>query len=461
MKNCTFGGKITQIKEKSQSRIGGVSGGSAGDIVSCRNEGTIRFSVLDADVVGGIVASAGGIISDCENAGSLECTVEPGTEASDVLIRVGGIAGLQNMSNTGSAKYMSRVSAITNCKNTGYVSGGCATGGIVGLVRNDRNDWCMEISDCVNTGQVVSLTGQDAGGIIGKMENHGDSVHGNSIVVEGCRNEADLNQGNVGGIIAALVNFSGDMVIKDCTNTGNLSTSEEGLYCGGIISSWMLGLWEDDDTADITIENCNNTGAIDAPVSAGGIIGQGQCPVKKDGNKKSSLVMKDCNNSGDVTVHRDNGYIGGIAGSLGMDSTPGLIENCHNTGNIIMENKILTEEEAKDVSFTLSRMCGGVIGRVGGLYLSTGNDKNSEKNINKKDAWLNMKNCSSTGELLVNNTKQYPNEKGELRYRNFFGGVIGNSCAEDGYSILVENCTYSGFERGLGNDDLPDIGNKK
>lgn len=461
MKDCTFGGTITQVKEKSLSRIGGVAAGNDGDMINCRNEGTIRFGVLDADVVGGVVAGAGGIISGCENAGRLECAAEEGTKAPEVLIRVGGIAGLQNMSSTGSAKYMSRVSTITDCKNSGYVSGGCATGGIVGLARNDRNDWCMEISDCVNTGQVLSLTEQDTGGIIGKMENHGDSVHGNSIVVENCRNEADISQGNVGGILGSLVNFSGDMVIKDCTNTGNLSTSEDELYCGGIISNWLLALWEDKDTANIVIENCNNTGAVDAPVSAGGIIGSGQCMAKKDGNKKSSLTLKDCNNSGDVTVHTDNGYIGGIAGSWGMQAVPGLIENCHNTGDIVMENKILTMEEAEEISFTLSRMCGGVVGRIGGLYLSTGDDKNSEKNINKEDAWLKMKKCSSTGKLLVNNTKEYPNEKGELRYQNFFGGVIGNICAEDDFSVLVEKCTYSGFDRGLGNEDLPDVGEKK
>lgn len=461
MTNCTFAGTITQVKERSMSYIGGVAANNSGNMTGCRNEGTIRFGALDAEHVGGVVASAGGIISDCENAGRLECTAAAGTNDADITVTVGGIAGVANMTATGSAKYMARVSTITDCKNTGYVSGTYATGGIVGLARNDRNDWCMEISDCVNEGEVVSLNCKDVGGIIGKIENHGDSVHGNSIVIEGCRNEADLNQGQVGGIIGAMVNFSGDIQIKDCTNTGNLSTSEDGLYCGGIIADWLLALWEDDDTANVTIEGCTNTGSIDSPLSAGGIIGSGQCGAEKAGNKKSSLVLKDCSNSGAVTVHKDNGYIGGITGSWGMMATPGLIENCHNTGDIIMENKELTMEEAEEISFTLSRMCGGVIGRVGGTYLSVGDDENSAENINKENAWLNIKGCSSTGALAVNNKKEYPNEKGEVRFENFFGGIIGNICAEDEFSVMVTDSVYSGFERGLGNDDLPGIGEKK
>lgn len=460
MTNCTFAGTITQVKEKSMSYIGGVAAGNGGNMTGCRNEGTIRFGATDAEHVGGIVADAGGIISDCENAGRLECTVAPGTNDGDITVTVGGIAGIADISNVGSAKYMERVSTMTNCKNTGYVSGAYATGGVAGLARNDRSDWCMEISDCVNEGEVVSLNRMDVGGIVGKIENHGDSVHGYSMVIEGCRNEADITQGQAGGIAGALVNFSGDMLMKDCTNTGNLSTSEDGLYCGGIIADWLLALWEDDDTTNVTIEGCTNTGTIDSPLSAGGIIGSAQCGAEKEGNKKSSLVLKDCSNSGNVTVHKDNGYIGGITGSWGMMATPGLIENCQNTGNIIMENKEFTMEEAEEISFTLSRMCGGVIGRVGGTYLSTGDDENLAENINKEDAWLKISGCSSTGALTVNNAKEYPNEKGEVRFENFFGGIIGNICAEDEFSILVTDSSYSGFERGLGNDDLPDIGEK-
>ena len=52
-------------------------------------------------------------------------------------------------------------------------------------------------------------------------------------------------------------------------------------------------------------------------------------------------------------------------------------------------------------------------------------------------------------------------ENGKAVYENYFGGIVGNTCAESGFSILVEDCTYTNYERGLGNTALPDIGEKK
>lgn len=457
---CSFQGTITQVKEQSLSHIGGVAGSSSGDLVKCVSQGTIRFGALDVDTVGGVVAAASGVVSQCRHTGTLDCQMDPNTKAADILVNVGGIAGRATLSNVGSEAYMDRVCTLTDCENAGQVSGAWITGGIAGLVRNDRNDWCVKVLNCVNTGAVTSLTSQDVGGVIGKVENHGDPVHGDNIVVEGCRNEADLTQGQVGGVIGSLVVFAGNTRISGCTNSGNLSTSGEGLTCGGIVANWMLGLWEDDDTAQVTIQGCKNTGAVDAPASAGGIVGSAQCATPKAGNRESLLVMQDCENTALVTVHTDNGYLGGIAGSWGMEFTPSRVENCRNTGDLVMKNKDLTQEEVEEISFTLSRMCGGILGRVGGDYLSTADDANDPQNINRKDAWLQVKDCTSTGGLDVNNIKEYPNEKGEVRYRNYFGGIIGNSCAEEGFSIQVVDCNYSGFERGLGNDDLPDVGAK-
>ena len=74
---------------------------------------------------------------------------------------------------------------------------------------------------------------------------------------------------------------------------------------------------------------------------------------------------------------------------------------------------------------------------------------------------MTIKGCASTGSLLVNDAEEYKTKDGQRMYRNYFGGIIGNTCGEEGFSVLVEDCAYSGFERGLGNDDLPDAGDKK
>lgn len=104
---------------------------------------------------------------------------------------------------------------------------------------------------------------------------------------------------------------------------------------------------------------------------------------------------------------------------------------------------------------TVSRIEGGIIGRVGeGLMLTTDSDATNSANIQSENAILNIKNCNSTGTLSVIDADAE-------NIKNWFGGIIGNTSGEDGFSFFVDNCTYTGFDRGLGNDNLPDIGTKK
>lgn len=465
VKDCSFGGAISQVKEGSMSFLGGIVGVSRGEIRNCVNLGTISFGALDTDTVGGIAAKADGVISGCENAGSLNCTAASGEEEETSLVRAGGIVGNLFMSATGSAKYMSRVATVENSRNTGYVSGTDSVGGIVGAAGNDRNNWCLVISGCVNSGQVVSVTGGDAGGIAGRVTCLGDPDNGDNMVIENCRNEADLNQGTVGGIIGSLFSRSGDMTIQNCGNEGDLSADEDNLYCGGIIGHWMMALLDEEDAVRVTLRDCGNEGTVAAPVGAGGIVAFAECPVKKSGNEQSFMTLSSCSNSGQVKVFQNNGFSGGICGSWGMDSVETIIENCTNTGNLMIENEKISEDELKEMEaggfFTISRICGGVIGRVGTTMLSTDNDRPDEKNVNKEGAVLTIRECASTGSLLVNDAEEYKTKDGQRMYRNYFGGIIGNTCGEEGFSVLVEDCAYSGFERGLGNDDLPDAGDKK
>ena len=460
VKDCVFQGSINQVKEEAMTYLGGIAGESGGNLLNCHNTGSISFDGEDADSVGGIVGKASGIVSGCENAGEILCVTEKNTEASKTMVNVGGIVGHVYMSNVGSEKYMERVCKVDSCINTGSVTGAFTVGGIAGHVFNDGNDFKMEILNCVNQGNVASSTLERVGGVIGKVQNSGDSKEDNSIEIIGCRNEADLNSGEIGGIAGELFEVSGNLLIKDCENTGNLKTSEEKIYCGGIIGSWILGYMDDDTNASISILNCKNKGKVDAPTTAGGIVAAAVCEVPKKGNETSNFVIDGCVNNGEVIAHGDNGSLGGLVGLWGMESVPASILNSQNAGNLILANQVLTKAEAKDISFTLSRMVGGLVGRVGGLYLRAQDDGGSKKNINKEDAILVIDHCSSTGAFTVNNDKQYPDDKDQVRFINYFGGVIGNAAATDTFSLRVENTRYQGFERGLGSVELPDVGEK-
>lgn len=424
VKNCSFGGTIRQKREDSMSSLGGVAAGNEGNLENCVNYGTIYFGARDTDRVGGIVASAGGIISGCENAGTLMCTLEEGVEPSDTSVCAGGIAGKMFMSSTGSKKYMSRLATITNCKNTGTVTGTMSVGGIVGEANNSDNHWCLKIENCTNTGQVTSLT-----------------------------------EGNVGGIAGLMMTWSGDTLIKDCINTGNLVTSENGIYSGGILAHWIFTLEDEKDTANVRLEGCSNEGTVTAPLCAGGIVGSAYDPVQKDGNGKCSLEMQKCSNSGEITVLQINGYLGGIAANWGMGGIPSVIGRCSNTGKLFVNNQVLTEEQKKEIEnsnmFTLSRIVGGIIGKVGkGLYLSTDNDEGNYKYINSEDAFFQIIHCENTGEIEINDPEEYRDKTGKIVYRNYIGGILGNVSGEKEYSVRTEGCTCSSTEYQIGNEGL-------
>lgn len=459
VKNCSFGGTIRQKRENSMSSLGGVAAGNEGNLESCVNYGTIYFGAGNTDRVGGVVASAGGIISGCENAGTLACTLEEGTKPSDTSVCAGGIAGKMFMSSTGSKKYMSRLATITGCKNTGTVTGTMSVGGIVGEANNFNNHWCMRIENCTNTGKVTSLTEGNVGGIAGKLNCQGKSEHGNNLVVENCRNEADLTTGMVGGIAGLMMTWSGDTLIKDCINTGNLVTSENGIYSGGILAHWIFTLEGEKDTANVRLEGCSNEGTVTAPLCAGGIVGSAYDPVQKDGNGKCSLEMQKCSNSGEITVLQINGYLGGIAANWGMGGIPSVIERCSNTGKLFVNNQVLTEEQKKEIEnsnmFTLSRIVGGIIGKVGkGLYLSTDNDEGNYKYINSEDAFFQIIHCENTGEIEINDPEEYRDKTGKIVYRNYIGGILGNVSGEKEYSVRTEGCTCSSTEYQIGNEGL-------
>lgn len=459
VKNCSFGGTIRQKRENSMSSLGGVAAGNEGNLENCVNYGTIYFGARDTDRVGGIVASAGGIISGCENAGTLMCTLEEGVEPSDTSVCAGGIAGKMFMSSTGSKKYMSRLATITNCKNTGTVTGTMSVGGIVGEANNSDNHWCLKIENCTNTGQVTSLTEGNVGGIAGKLNCQGNSEHGNNLVVENCRNEADLTTGMVGGIAGLMMTWSGDTLIKDCINTGNLVTSENGIYSGGILAHWIFTLEDEKDTANVRLEGCSNEGTVTAPLCAGGIVGSAYDPVQKDGNGKCSLEMQKCSNSGEITVLQINGYLGGIAANWGMGGIPSVIGRCSNTGKLFVNNQVLTEEQKKEIEnsnmFTLSRIVGGIIRKVGkGLYLSTDNDEGNYKYINSEDAFFQIIHCENTGEIEINDPEEYRDKTGKIVYRNYIGGILGNVSGEKEYSVRTEGCTCSSTEYQIGNEGL-------
>ena len=194
-----------------------------------------------------------GEISNCYNTGDVS--------GSD---NVGGVCG----ANEGGE--------ITNCYNTGDVSGSNYVGGVCG------NNYQGEISNCSNTGDVSG--NMYVGGVCG-------GINGGSI--SNCYNTGDVK--GTGNSVGGVCGFSKDCTIENCYNTGDVSGSNN---VGGVCGN-----------NDCTITNCYNTGAVEGTSIVGGV-----CGANLD-------TISNCYNTGAVTGDE---YVGGVCGD--NEST---ISNCY------------------------------------------------------------------------------------------------------------------------------------
>lgn len=157
----------------------------SGTVRNCHNHATISGTAHNA---GGIVGAAyydneGMTIEGCTNDGAVS-----GTYA------VGGIAGLS-------------AAEVKNCSNSAAVTGnGTSVGGVIGEQQNAGN-----ITGCTNTGNVTNNTeAYGNGGIVGWIRYSGGTTnypHMNTITVSGCENHGTVSGGNdAGGIVGTVYN---------------------------------------------------------------------------------------------------------------------------------------------------------------------------------------------------------------------------------------------------------------
>ncbi len=186
--------------------------------------------------------------------------------------KVGGVCG-NNYTGT-----------ITNCYNTGSVSGLGTLGGVSGY--NDTGN----ITNCYNTGNVSGSSGF-VGGVSG-YNSKGTIIN-------------SYNAGSVSGLEyvggVSGINYTGS--ITDCYNIGSVSGSEG--YVGGVSGD-------------------NNGGTITNSYNAGSVSGIERYVGGVNGWNKGTIT--NCYNIGSVS---GSGYVGGVNGW-----NKGTITNCYNTGSV-------------------------------------------------------------------------------------------------------------------------------
>lgn len=167
------------------------------------------------------------------------------------------------------------------------ISNSKISGGVVGSATDS------EIINCYNKGNLTTGSRAPVEGIVG--------VTTNSKIIN-CYNEANI----IGNYAAGIAYNAKNSVIKDCYNTGKLSSS---LPLGGVIAN---------SVSDSKIVNCYNTGEITGSAPAGGIIGY----------SVSNSEIVNCYNKGKVS---GSAGTGGIVGN-GLSNSK--IKNCYNMGDI-------------------------------------------------------------------------------------------------------------------------------
>jgi|GEM_PF-3965409 len=362
------GGSIVDCRNeatvKGKSTVGGLIGywANPSTIQSLVNAGNVSGS---GDMVGGVIGKAeyywnygsyySGYDSDtrtititkCSNEGNVTGENDVGGVVGEMRVyRLGyrtdlGILAASRNKNKGNVSGINRVggvfgkafgnhyaSNITLCECSGTITGTSYMGGIVGHAER------VSLSNCTNEGTkyiAVSAALDGDGNKISYIGGYAGFCHS----VSGLENGSDLMAS--GRFLGGVVGWTTGSV-KDCSNTGFVSSSSE--ETGGIAG-------RADGTTEV--RDCQNSGRVSGLTYVGGIIGRHRY-YHSYGSYYSgydsdivTVNVASCVNSGLIS---GTTFVGGISGWLDVyrycyRTNNGLLhaENLTNRGNVEGEEK--------------------------------------------------------------------------------------------------------------------------
>ena len=350
------------------------------------------------DILGGLVGIAGANGTTISNSSFGSSSSSNGTLSLKGR-NVGGIVGCFSTDKTININscyvYASSITATSS-----YV------GGVIG-----KSFGFTKISGCtvnVQANGYISAGADDAGGIIGWLEDDNSSITNSSV-------KANVKAVRMCG--GALGYFSGDntVTVSNFTFNGSVYSAADSCRAGGVIghtnghlvlsdivvkggpivsaksdAGGLVGYVDDDDC---TFTNCVNTANVTASACAGGIVGY--C-----GSGAVSNFSR-CINYGKITS--SGGSAGGIMGSCNWDgNTYGVVAESANFGNV------------RGVGNT-----GGIIGK--GCFTATRYSFNTGDVASYTSAKSN-----SMGGLAGTSTDVLSSyNRGNVSYGNYAGGILG------------------------------------
>lgn len=312
---------------------------------------------------------------------------------------------------------------------TAFSSGYTYAGGICGFINGNNS---TVINNCYNKGSIeIDSNVYDiyTGGIFG----YSTSYNLASYSIANCYNEGSISASSksnayTGGIFAYGYNTS-STTVTNCYNTGELFSvsSKSNSYIGGI-----CGYSENYDSGVYTISGCYNMGDIYAYSShisyVGGICGYGVANSFNPGS--GILFIKNCYNSGRLSMEKRPAYIGGICGyNETANSNVIVIRNCYNKGEIFGYSA-----PAGDESVWSDSCAGGICG------VSSYTKKSENRNYISYCYNEGTMSASHSGGICGSSgiTINYCYNKGTIAATKNAGGITGSNVG------WINNCYNKG-----------------
>ena len=389
---------------------GGIAGINSGEIISCRNYGTVGYQHVGYNI-GGIAGRSNGYIVDCENDGTVDGRKD-----------VGGIAGHMepDIINDISSSAVGRLKSQMNQLN--YLVNRASDSFSAG------NDYATEIMDEMSDEALRAIDALKNIDIEISRPDDGDirdiEVNADLSALDDSLRSLNDSFGKLSGSIGDTAgNLSDDIKqISDKLNQISATAME-------LINYEPSNPYKDMSSVNIEnirygrVRNCLNSGEISGDMNVGGIAGV--MSVEKDNDpenddlfsfdidKSNSYELKDlldsCDNTGAVKAKRSNS--GGIVGYQAV----GYVYNNRNRG---------------DVSSNDGNYVGGIAGRSSAKLSD------------------NLARCYLEGNKYIGGIAGYIDEDGSLMnsysmvnigsYEQYAGAICGLS---DG--TLKDNCYYS------------------
>lgn len=319
--------------------MAGIAAKTTGAIKDCVNEGAVKVvstSSVKGVGLGGIVAYQDAAVSGCVNKGDISLSAVNVSaksavyDATGVLPNIGGISGLGGKTGF----------ALTSCDNYGKVSFSLS-GADIDLTAN------------LNRNQIGGVVGGPVGPVTG-CKNFGEvnvSLK-HSTPGTGLGKEMIVNVGGIGGGDYLFTSTSGTFAntsYTNCVNEGNVTVDSDASASNSAIGGIVGWPGQEKPITDIKTSGCTNKGTI---------TGRGAMKCRLGGIQGGTGVIENCVNEGNIVLESGN-----VASAIGS------VAGFHSQGHALTGSKAGGKVEAK---VELTGGCGGLIGNIGNAAHTTG-----------------------------------------------------------------------------------------